>query len=177
VSTENQAESWLKPSAALSRVPLPEDWAGESGVTAAWEERRYGFSVGNIGLLIGSGTPSEIPERAEVYPLPGVPTWFRGLVSLRGNLVPVFDVGRLLGHHEEPLRQQVLILEREETAAGLLIEGFPQAVGKLRALSQRPPLPPVLRSYVPEAFAEGTRIWLEFDHRGFFQSLAARFTT
>jgi len=176
MNNKSDTESWLKPSEALNRVSLPADWGDETGGTAEWEERRYGFNVGSVNLLIGRGTPSEIPERADVYPLPGVPAWFHGLLNLRGNLVPVFDVARLLAHRGEVVgRERVLILDRGEAGAGILIEGFPRAVGRLRALPQRPPLPRVLQEFAPDAFADGEGVWLELDHQRFFRSLAARF--
>lgn len=173
MNAENHSEIWLKPSAALTSFSLSEHWGEELAERTDREERRYGFLVGNVRLLIGRGTPSEIPERADVYPLPGLPLWFRGLLNLRGNLVPVFDVARLLEDREEPAQDQhVLILDQGDAAAGLLIEGYPRAVGGLRALPQLPPVPRALEGHAVEAYADGDRVWVELDHKSFFHSLA-----
>lgn len=177
MSTDDGLGLWLKPSEALNRFALPEGWGEEPNTaTEEWQAHRYGFVVGNVGLLLGSQTHSEVPERADIYPLPGVPAWFRGLTNLRGNLVPVFDVVQLLeGHHEQTDDERVLILDQGEKSAGILIQGYPRALERLRSLPERPPLPPVLEGFAPEAFGDGERIWLEFDHQGFFHSLAERF--
>jgi len=52
-----------------------------------------------------------------------------------------------------------------------LIDGLPQPAATRYVLSRLPPLPAALRTHVAKAFTQDDRIWLEFDHEGFFRSL------
>lgn len=162
---------WLSPSAALNRFNLPQ----ESITVLAPQKRqrvRYGFHIGNLGLLIGADTVSEVLEQTAIYPIPHTPRWLSGLINLRGNLVPVFDLKRFfeLGH-KTAARQHLLVLDRGETTVATLIDGLPQAASLNRKLSRLPPLPQVLQTHVSSAFVDNGSVWLEFDHRNLFQSL------
>jgi twitching motility protein PilI len=168
---------WLSPSAALNRFKPPRGIA--TGIAPVERQRaRYGFQIGDIGLLIGQDTSSEVLERAPVYPLPKAPTWLLGLVNLRGNLVPVFDVKPLLELEGDDAqdKRRLLILGGGDKAVGIMIDGLPQLAATNNALSRLPPLPAALRPYVAKAYVRDNAVWLEFDHYGFFGSLGERMT-
>lgn len=163
---------WLNPSAALSRFKPPPGMT--TGIAPVERQRaRYGFRVGGIGLLINQDTVSEVLEQTPVYPLPNTPVWLLGLVNLRGNLVPVFDVRQFLelepGLSQE--KRRLLILDQGDKAVGILIDGLPQTAVTSRALSRVPPLPASLQTHVAKAYAQETIVWLEFNHHGFFKAL------
>jgi twitching motility protein PilI len=165
-------QRWLNPSAALNRFKPPR--GATIGIAPVERQRaRYGFRVGSIGLLVGQDTVSEVVEQTSVYPLPNTPSWLVGLVNLRGNLVPVFDIKQFFdledGNTQD--KRRLLILDRGYKAAGVLIDGLPQPAATRYVLSRLPPLPAALRTHVAKAFTQDDRIWLEFDHEGFFQSL------
>jgi twitching motility protein PilI len=169
---------WLNPSAALSRFKPPRGVA--TGIKTVGRERvRYGFRVGSIGMLIDQDTVSEIMEQIPIYPLPNTPPWMLGLVNLRGNLAPVFDLKQVLeledGRQDgRPWERRLLILDRGDKAVGILIDGLPQTAVTSHALSRLPPLPPVLQTHVAKAYAQADLVWLEFDHQSFFRSLSRR---
>lgn len=171
LNSENRP--WLSPSDALTRFDPPP----VAGRSASYRSRvRYGFRVGGIGLLIGPDTVSELIEQVPVYAVPNTPLWLRGLCNLRGNLVPVYDMRILLEVDEEgePQVQKLLILDKGEQAVGVLIDELPRALDSTGEATRMPPLPAVLEEYVKEAYAEDGAIWLEFDHQGFFRSVASR---
>jgi chemotaxis signal transduction protein len=104
-----------------------------------------------------------------------MPDWQLGLINLRGNLVPVFDLKAIL--ELEPETQEkpwLLVLDRGDRAVGLFADGLPRAVSTSRPMERLPPLPAVLRPHVAQAFTFESIVWSAFDHRGFFQSLAAQ---
>jgi len=162
---------WLEPSAALNRFKPPPGIAGDL-VAAESRRARYGFRIGDIGLLIDQDTTSEVLERWVVYPLPNVPPWFSGLINLRGNLAPVFDVKQFLQLEEDSREKRwLLILDQDEGSVGLFIDGLPQLVSARQALLRSPPLPAALRTHVAKAYTQNDTVWLEFDHRDFFKTL------
>lgn len=163
---------WLNPSAALNRFkPPPGVTAGIA--TAERQRARYGFRVGGIGLLVSQDTVSEVLEQAPVYPLPNTPPWLLGLVNLRGNLAPVFDVKQFLELEDGAVQEKrrLLILDQGDKAVGVLIDGLPQTAIASHALSRLPPLPAALQAHVAKAYVQDDLVWLEFDHQGFFQAL------
>jgi chemotaxis signal transduction protein len=176
-SSAKTPRRWLSPSAALNRFKPPPGRA--PGVASTERQRaRYGFRVGGIGLLIGPDTSSEVLESAPVYPLPTAPVWLLGLVNLRGNLAPVFDIKPLLeladGNH--PAQSRLLILGGNDKAVGIMIDGLPQRAATSQTLARLPPLPAALRPYVAKAYLQDGAVWLEFDHHGFFRSLGEPIT-
>ncbi len=173
--TAKASRRWLNPSAALNRFKPPRGVA--TGIARAERQRaRYGFRVGGIGLLVGQDTVSEVLEQTPVYSLPNTPPWMLGLVNLRGNLAPVFDVKLLLELEDGPAQEKrrLLILDQGDKAIGILIDGLPQTALTSHALSRLPPLPTALRTHVTRAYAQDGVVWLEFDHQGFFRALGGR---
>ena len=170
--TARISRRWLNPSAALSRFKPPSGVA--TGIASVERQRaRYGFRVGGISLLVGQDTVSEVLEQTLIYPLPNTPPWMLGLINLRGNLVPVFDVKRFLDLEDsaDQDKRRLLVFDQGDKAVGILIDGLPQIAATGHALSRLPPLPIALRTHVTKAYAQDDVVWLEFDHQGFFRAL------
>ena len=163
---------WLSPSAALGRFVPPKDllWTGPEEVA---ERNRYGFRIGSFGLMIQADVGSEVIRPEAISSLPGSAPWLLGLLNLRGNLVPVFDLSMVLGvaKSHESRTMLVLILDKGENAVGMVIDGFPQPLQALRHIAQLPALPEVLQEHVNAAFVKDERLWLEFNHESFFEKL------
>jgi chemotaxis signal transduction protein len=162
---------WLKPSAALARfAPRLRD---EHDAAAREQVIRYGFSIGDVGLLVSLQAGCEVIAIPTIARLPTTPAWLLGVANLRGNLVPIFDLPALL---ETPAVENRfgLIFDRGEHAVGILIAEHPVALDKLEPLLQAPSPPPAAREFVSGAFRQGRSVWMEFDHRQFFESIAQR---
>jgi twitching motility protein PilI len=166
---------WLNPGAALDRFKPPRGlFAGV--VPVERRKERYGFRIGDLHFLIGQGTASEVLDQATIYPLPNTPPWLMGLINLRGNLVPAFDARPFLGSTENATQQKrwLLILDLGDRAAGLSIDGLPQATTAGQVLSRLPPLSEALRPHVTKGYSRDDIVWLELDHQSFFQVLGGR---
>ena len=162
------ATPWLSPSEALTRFVSAPQQAHEGVREAA--RIRFGFRVGNIGVLIPSGILAELVEEAEIYEIPTTSTWFRGLINLRGNLVPVFDLKDLFALEDEGAGlSNLLVVGSAETAVGVLIDGSPRTLHPRQRLEQLPPLPAPLRGHTRAAYAWEQEIWIDFDLERFFE--------
>ncbi len=164
---------WLSPSAALERFRAPlELLAADCQVEQ--ERSRYGFQVGQLNFLIKTGSGSEVVQHAAIFSLPGSPSHLLGLINLRGNLVPVFDLCTALGLPKNPQSNNiVLVLDKGEQAVGIVIDEFPQPLLALRQVSRMPTLPANLQEHVSLAYFKDSRIWLDFNHQAFFELLSA----
>lgn len=118
---------------------------------------------------------SEMIEEFEVYSLPTTPEWFRGLINLRGGLVPIFDLKILFemrtGMGTKP---RLLILNERAKAAGVFIDAPPKSVELGQQLPQTPPLPSLLARHSRGAYVKNQDMWIEFDFNGFFTAVGSQ---
>ena len=162
---------WMLPSAALDRFDPPADMV--LAATIEKEVGRYGFKIGSLGLLIQLGSGSEVMQLPTIWTLPGAVPWLLGLINLRGNLVPVYELRQVLGLEprvavDKPL---VLVFDQGDKAVGVVIDDFPKPLSALSPLPHLPQLPTVLNGHVQAGFMKDEMIWLEFDHATFFDEL------
>jgi len=111
-----------------------------------------------------------------VYPIPNTKQWMHGLVNLRGNLIPVYDLPMLLGLSDDAMKHHnLLIIDKGHESAGILTEGLPQVcdMNGWAKLSHVPKLPVGLTECVSDAYSKDNVIWLRFDHKDFFTNMMA----
>ena len=76
----------------------------------------------------------EIRGWTQATPLPHTPTFMKGVINLRGTVLPVMDLAQRLGlpvaEHTE--RNVIIVVKHEDTLAGLLVD----AVSDIIALSE-----------------------------------------
>lgn len=162
---------WLKPSQALDHFEPPEVLhlqAAEQGRSRV----RFGYRVGSMSFLIPLNAGSEVVPVSSPAAIPNSPAWLRGIVNLRGSLVPVFDLGRVVSADGEqtvsPLdaaeaKPMILVLGKGERAAGLLINGLPLPLTDLRP-TQSWATDDRLTAYISGAFASDEEFWFELNH-------------
>ena len=167
---------WLKPTVALGRA-VPALRADRS-VLSAQALVRYGYRIADIGFLVGQHVACEVVSLPTITRIPTTPIWFLGVANLRGGLVPIFDLRVLLGLTAERASEARfgLIFDRGEQAVGIPVAEYPRPLAGLELLPRLPPLPAAAREFVAMAHRQAEALWLEFDHRRFFESVARRMT-
>jgi len=166
------AGDWLPPDAALDRYAPPEGAMALDREEQS-EERRYGFRIGGLGFLIPPHVGSEALAMPAIAPIPNSEPWLRGMINLRGALVPVFDLALVLGLSGQARREQsaVLVFDKGAQAVGLVTDGYPRQQTGLVRMAQLPELPTALKGNVVAAYTQDEDLWLEFDREAFFLSL------
>jgi len=169
------AAELLSPTVALTRYFVTPDQ--EHNLSGSAGVQRYGFRIGACRLVHDLSLAVELIELPRCYDLPNSSAWFSGLVNLRGNLVPVFDLKSLLGISAPTgYRQMLLVIGSGERVAGLVIDGTPDHIN-LEAdsrVDEPNHVPEILREHLQGAYDYGGEIWYEADYEGLFQSLAQR---
>jgi chemotaxis signal transduction protein len=139
-------------------------------------ERRFlGLRIGNLGLLVPHDLGGEIIEDARIFQLPRAPDWCRGLINLRGHLIPAFDLHESLGLTRfRASRQWWLALGTGPDTLAFPIDALPvslitNAAAVVRTQVSHAPL----RAHAGETFRINGDLWLEFQHRPFLRSLCA----
>ncbi len=171
--TTDEASPWLSPSEALTRfVPQTQAQLPQARQSASV---RFGFRVGEIGLLVPMGMLSELVEQSDIYPVPTTPAWFPGLINLRGDLVPVFDLTQLFNMQgSDAQKSKLLVLNTGAEAVSVLIDGLPQALDISRYVKQSPPLPEMLQEHNQAVYVQDQDIWVDFDFDAFFRATGGR---
>jgi chemotaxis signal transduction protein len=138
--------------------------------------RRFrGVRIGTLGLLVALDCGGEILEEARLYALPGAASWCRGLINLRGSLIPAFDLHEALGiAHLRADRQWWLVLGAREDALAFPVDALPAVLSADSTSTVQPSLvPEPLRGYAGAAFRIASELWFEFHHRDFVRALGA----
>jgi purine-binding chemotaxis protein CheW len=117
------------------------------------------FSLGRERYAIEARYVVEIARLVDIAVVPGSPSQLVGVTNLRGNILPVFDVGKLIGVTRPGLTDQarLVVLGRDDPDFAIAVD----LVGDFRLLagaevlatpeSMRGPAGPILRGVTTEA--------------------------
>ena len=97
----------------------------------------------------------EIIEYIAITKVPKVPEWIRGVINLRGNVVPVVDLAVRFGLAERPVTKTtcIVVVEMEQDSERTVMGVVADAVNQVIELSPKD---------IEEPPAFGTRVRLEY---------------
>ena len=134
---------------------------------------RQAVRIGKLRLLFDFASTSQLSELVPITPLPATPHWMRGLASLHGIVLPVFDLATLIGmdraQGQKPL---LLVIGHGDSAAAILIDGLPDRFRfeeSERAADWD--AHPWLTECATAAYARSDQVWLDIDHRRFLDKI------
>ena len=167
----------ISPSAALSRFKPNID--AQSLIAESDEHYvRYGIRAGTFGLLLPPNKVSEVIKQIRIYPLPNTVNWLLGMINLRGNVVPVFDLALFLESTIKPnIKPMILVVDKGEDAVALQVDGAPQIVDTTRKAILSAAVPKLLGGHVRAAYVDDTQIWLDVDFEDLFESISSMILT
>lgn len=89
---------------------------------ATWDG--VGFRLLDKGWVIPLDQVKEILTEVSISRIPGAKEWVRGVANVRGNLLPILDLGGFLTGHNTKMsrRSRVLVMQHQGVVAGLLVE-------------------------------------------------------
>jgi purine-binding chemotaxis protein CheW len=124
--------------------------------------------LGGESCAIGLDGVLEVVRPRVVTPVPFVPPWIVGVMLLRGAMVPIFHVGRLLGLSGDGLEpgERILIVPRgtREGEVGLLVDEVREVIS-VPAQDLLPPEAPALAGWVVALARKGGKGHAVLDHR------------
>ena len=122
---------------------------------AAVQQQYLTFFLADEEYAVGIQRVKEIIEYTAITKVPKVPMWIRGVINLRGNVVPVVDLAVRFGMDERPITKTTCIViveveqETERTVMGVLADAVNQVIDLTPQDIEEPP-------------AFGTRVRLEY---------------
>ena len=143
------------------RVLYPED---------SRSEIHYGFRLGELNILLRSMEKVEVIESTQACPVPNTPGWFSGMINLRGELIPVFDLDFLLTKNPA-MTKWIMVFRHDNHSAGIYINTLPAGITPEPVSENRPELPDIFDGCVENIFSQEGSIWLETDFDKLFRKL------
>lgn len=171
----NKETDWLDPESALSRFKQPENIRiNEREEGGKSKINRYGFVIKNMGFLISENTLSEIVRNKNICPLPNTKNWMKGLINIRGNLVPVYDLSLMLKLDvDENQYNNILVLGKGSQSVAVVIEGLPRPcnVYDWNKMEDFPCDIYGLKEHLIEVYMSGDMVWMDFNQHSYFESV------
>lgn len=133
----------------------------------------FGIRVGTLGLLIATTRFCEVLDKVQVNALPNVHPWVSGVLNLRGNLVPVFDLRLVMEAVGDAKKRRLFAVDRGEKAVALWIDTFPEIKNRLvmKKLKKLPVLPEIIQHFVTGGYEQDGQVWLDIKFEELFKAL------
>ena len=140
----------------ISSPSLPESTATDLAADASvLGPRIMLLRVGGATVAISASAAREVAQRTPAIRLPGTPEFVCGVVNVRGTLVPLVDLGRLLGAGPADPSGWVVTLDLEGRRCALAVDRLPV----LRAADAPPGARPASQAFLTaEVRVDGTTL-------------------
>jgi purine-binding chemotaxis protein CheW len=121
----------------------------------AVQQQYLTFFLADEEYAVGIQRVKEIIEYTAITKVPKVPMWIRGVINLRGNVVPVVDLAVRFGMEERPITKTtcIVIVEVQQEAEHAVMGVIADAVNQVIDLAPKD---------IEEPPAFGTRVRLEY---------------
>ncbi len=131
-----------KVSEALSQTPGGDENLSSTGT--GQRRKLLGFMLSDEEYVIDILEIKEIVRLQPITEVPRVPGYLKGIVTLRGVIVPIFDLRSRLGLKEIAYGPdtRIVVVYRGEEYAGLIVDSITQVM-QVKAESIEPPPPTI----------------------------------
>lgn len=116
----------------------------QNGPDATAEEREVellSFLVGGQDYSVDIMSVREIRSGAKATTLPHAPDYMRGVINLRGTVLPIMDLACRLGmeEQEENARNVIIVVASEDRTVGLIVNAVSDILSIPESELQTPP--------------------------------------
>lgn len=83
------------------------------------------FDLGSEEYGVGIAGVTEIVGMQRIMPIPDMPTYVKGVINLRGKVIPLMDIRLRFGMPERAYdeRTVIIVMEVEDAPVGLIVDG------------------------------------------------------
>ncbi|WP_334110094.1 chemotaxis protein CheW [Thermodesulfitimonas autotrophica] len=109
-----------------------EDTQEDKFLTFVLADEEYGIEIRYVTEIIGMQKITEVPD---------VPSYIRGVINLRGKVIPVMDVRLRFGLPERPYDERtcVVVINVAEQAVGLIVDRVSEVLDIPKSEIEPPP--------------------------------------
>lgn len=117
----------------MSTLLDKEEQAEETAVEVAAkssEERCLVFESGDLHLFISTEYVIEIINDHAITPVPVIPPYIKGIINLRGQILPVVDIRLYMGHEatEYTSKTCIIVLQIDSVPLGIIVDTVQQVI-------------------------------------------------
>lgn len=140
---------------------------------------RYGYQIENMSFLVPEDTVSEVIQDPNIFNLPNSPSWIEGLINIRGNIIPVMNIRKLLKSHNGKKLTNILVLDKSDNlnAIAVMISDLPISLEINDSKTSTNDYPDTLIEFVKNGFTQNNIDWVEFDPQQLFKKLSGKEST
>lgn len=104
-----------------NNVPLEEDTQHGRYLTFALENESYGLEISYVKEIVGMQPITQLPE---------VSDYVKGIINLRGRIIPVIDVRIRFGkdHGEYSDRTCIIVVDIRDLSVGLIVDNVSEVL-------------------------------------------------
>lgn len=168
----------ILPSEALSASPLLNNV--EAIKVESTCSHFHSFMIGTIGALIDESQFCEIIDGDNLCKIPLTPSWFKGVLNLRGNSVPIVNLNEYYGLTPCTLKRNqkrhILAIGRKKNLCGIELSDLPTKVSleDKDIINRTVSLPSNMHEQI-ECVYENNGLWVKIDTYNFFNQLFSQF--
>lgn len=146
----------------LSQPPDLQSEQLQSDESYQEQKFRYGFRISELGFLIPEGAHGALIENANIFPIPNTIFWLKGLVNVRGNMVPVFDLGRMLDADIVPSNKSIMVIDIEKRSIAFIIDSG-QSLNESTLSLTKTTIPKQFDEFTEKVYLAQQIPWIEFN--------------
>lgn len=137
---------------------------------------KFTFKTRCFNLVLPEHQPAEIITPPRICTIPNTPEWFRGMINLRGDLLPVFDLDGLVTGNPAETYHWLLVMGADESMASICIDTLPTSM-KLNNTVELPAkdIPELLSAHVINTYIENNDVWMEPDYESLLTEFSRHF--
>ena len=136
--------------------------------------RFYALTIDKLKLLIDEHISCELLEESDIYTIPQTTEWIKGVVNVRGDVVPIIDLKNIVTGENQELnnKNKIIIINIENGPFGLYLDQLPTIISfdSDSELSDYSKLPLSIQPFVRFAYMQDEEIWAGIDYQSFIQS-------
>ncbi len=93
-------------------------------------ERCLTFESGDLVLYISTNYVIEIINNHTITTLPLMPSYIKGIINLRGQILPVVDIQQLMGKYDPdgPEKTCIIVLDIDSVSLGIVVDSVRQVI-------------------------------------------------
>ena len=100
-----------------------------------------GFTLGEEDFGVDILSVQEINRVTEITKIPGTPDFVKGVINLRGNVIPVIDLRSRLGmpEREHDKQTRIIVADVDDRTVGLVVDAVSEVIRMDANLVEPPP--------------------------------------
>lgn len=135
---------------------------------------RYGFRLGEFGLLVPESVQSEVIMNPEIYPVPNTTDWMKGLVRVRGKLASVFDLSAMLGINGESQQNSIIVMNIKNDLVAFTFDSVHSLELPETIAEGQPKLTESISRFAGAIYQTELTYWIEFNFQSCMEQYAGQ---